>query len=461
VDNDQANRPAQEPADASRQPQEPYGQQVPAPGTGWQAPAASHNSDAVAPPPYGSSGEGPQGSASQPPYAPYSPYPPNAAAPWAPSQAQPSTSPRRYVVPVGLTVLGLAVVAALVLLGGDAYKFLSIGVLIAPLAILAALAYGGVKSIVAMVFTYVWLAILALGALVNALGSVLLAFVQSLTPLELKPGAFPVLGWTALLLALVTLVSATMLLRPVRVLVSRFIPIDPDNFVHKIALSMLTLITLSSFVPLIALGGRPPLLELITQGNSGTDLQDLGVSAGPLDLLYQFVWTIPATFIAAGWPIARNFPAVLQRLGMVRPSVRQALFGIGAGVALAFLAGLVIDPGVHWIWTTLGWAPTDTAAFEQLLGDLINPLGAVIIGVTAGVGEEMAVRGLLQPRFGLVVSNLFFTSLHASQYGFDALLSVFIIGLILGIIRARSNTTTSAIVHGVYDFVLVMASVLT
>ncbi len=83
-----------------------------------------------------------------------------------------------------------------------------------------------------------------------------------------------------------------------------------------------------------------------------------------------------------------------------------------------------------------------------------------MIGVTAGVGEEMVVRGVLQPRLGILVSNLFFVGLHAFQYGFDALLSVFIIGLILGIVRARTNTTTSAIAHGTYDFILVMISAL-
>jgi hypothetical protein len=70
------------------------------------------------------------------------------------------------------------------------------------------------------------------------------------------------------------------------------------------------------------------------------------------------------------------------------------------------------------------------------------------------------VRGALQPRLGLLLSNLFFVSLHAFQYGFDALLSVFIVGLVLGIVRARSNTTTSSIVHGLYDFILVMISAL-
>jgi CAAX prenyl protease-like protein len=72
----------------------------------------------------------------------------------------------------------------------------------------------------------------------------------------------------------------------------------------------------------------------------------------------------------------------------------------------------------------------------------------------------MAVRGLLQPRIGLIASNLVFTAFHAFQYGVDALLSVFIVGLVLGVIRAKSNTSTSAIVHGVYDFVLIMTSVI-
>jgi membrane protease YdiL (CAAX protease family) len=176
-------------------------------------------------------------------------------------------------------------------------------------------------------------------------------------------------------------------------------------------------------------------------------------------LIYQFVWTIPVTLIAAGWPIARGLHAAFKRLGFVRPSLAQVGFGLAFGVVLALVAAFLIDPAINWLWQTLGWPTTDTAAFEQLLANLITPLGAVLIGVTAGVGEEMAVRGLLQPRIGLIASNLVFTSLHAFQYGYDALLSVFIIGLILGIIRARTNTTTSAIVHGVYDCVLVLGSV--
>jgi membrane protease YdiL (CAAX protease family) len=196
---------------------------------------------------------------------------------------------------------------------------------------------------------------------------------------------------------------------------SRIMPLDPDSFVHKIALSILTLILLTSFVPLLVLGGRPPILEMLKSGN----VQSLGdaVSVRHIDLIYQFLWTIPATLIVAGWPIARTFRAVLLRLGMVRPSMRQVAFGTGAGLVLAAIAGFVIDPAIHWLWASVGWPTTDVGVFEQLLKQLKNPLGAVLIGVTAGVGEEMAVRGLLQPRIGLIASNLVFTAFHAFQYG--------------------------------------------
>jgi membrane protease YdiL (CAAX protease family) len=47
-------------------------------------------------------------------------------------------------------------------------------------------------------------------------------------------------------------------------------------------------------------------------------------------------------------------------------------------------------------------------------------------------------------------------SLHAFQYGWDALLIVFVVGVVCGIVRQRSNTSTAAIVHGVYNFTLIM-----
>jgi hypothetical protein len=373
-------------------------------------------------------------------------------------------------------VIVIAIAACVWLfLVGQLFTFMQIGIVFVPLAGLAALAYVGARTPAASIAAYILLFFVGIGVVFNTLTYILFGFVKDWTKFNLllsnpvgvdrstildifAPNTGPGLLWGLLLLFLAALLSAAMLLRPVRKAVSRIMPIDPDNFVHKIALSILTLILLTSFIPLIVLGGTPPLLTLVNGAGNGA--LNNAHSVGPESLVYQFIWTIPAALIAAGWPIVRTLQAAFVRLGFVRPTLVQVLFGVGAGLGLALVAAFVIDPAIHWLWQTLGWATTDSAAFDKLLTNPVTPIGAVLIGVTAGVGEEMAVRGLLQPRIGLIASNLVFTSLHAFQYGPDALLSVFIIGLILGIIRARSNTTTSAIVHGVYDFALVISSII-
>lgn len=326
-----------------------------------------------------------------------------------------------------------------------------------------ALAYGGLKNTASAVFAYVWLAMVGLGVLFNAFGAVLIAVLnpdqsllgpvwQARTPDEMfRPGAGAALLWATLLLTLAVVLSPLVLWRPVRVALARIMPVDPDNFVHKIALTILALITLVSFVPLIALGGQPPLLEFVQSGSAeninNQMSEEFGLSVRPIDLVYQFVWTIPATFVAAGWPIVRTFRAMLVRLAFVRPTLFQVVGGVAGGVVLAALAAFGIDSGINRLWQQMGWGATDVEAFNRLMSQVITPVGAVLIGVTAGIGEELAVGGLLQPRIGLIASNLFFTSLHAYQYGVDALLSVFIIGSVLGLIRARTNTGTSAIVQ--------------
>jgi membrane protease YdiL (CAAX protease family) len=370
------------------------------------------------------------------------------------------------LVPLLLVLAILGVIAP-----GELGRFLSVGVQFIPFAVLGALAWAGLKNEGARVFSYIWLVILGIGVLFLSLGYTLFAYVKDFTLLSgiganpgrlqgltyddiFRPGAAQALLWAFLLLTLVAALGLATLFRPVRVAASRIMPIDPDNFVHKIALCILTLIFFSSLVPLIVLGGRPPLLELLTSGSLPGE-----ITVKPQDLLYQLIWTIPATLVVAGWPVARTFGQTMQRLGMVRPTLAQVGLAVGLGVGLAAVATLALDPGIRSLWQALGWPTTDATAFSALLKDLLNPLGAVLIGVTAGIGEEMAVRGLLQPRFGLIASNLVFTAFHAYQYGYDALLSVFLVGLILGIVRARTNTSTSAIMHAVYNFSVVMLSI--
>jgi membrane protease YdiL (CAAX protease family) len=103
---------------------------------------------------------------------------------------------------------------------------------------------------------------------------------------------------------------------------------------------------------------------------------------------------------------------------------------------------------------------TDTHAVEALFKNAISPAGAVIVGISAGLGEELVFRGVLQPRLGILLPALLFTALHAFQYNFDALIWILILGMVLGYARKKTNTTTCVLIHGTYDLTLLLAAYL-
>jgi membrane protease YdiL (CAAX protease family) len=366
----------------------------------------------------------------------------------------------------GYVLAGLLLVFGAVggmLMGGPLRQFMLSGIQTLPFALLALLAYLGVDNQLARVFAFLWLGLLLIGigltAMVFVLGMLMVRVnaPEASPGLALPPGGGALLGGIALWTLLGFIVAGLALVPAVRRYVARVLPLDPASAVHATALSIVSGATVIALGQLITLGGVPPLLEMVQ------DNPDLAGSTSDLDQLlfiaYGFVWTFPCALVAVGFPVVRTLGAAFRRLGLMRPTSGQVLAAIL--IAVLMVAGAwLLDAGIGWLWNTMGWPRTDSEAFEQLLGAAISPIGAVLIGITAGLGEEMVVRGALQPRLGLLLSNVFFTSLHAFQYGFDALLSVFIIGLVLGIVRARTNTTTSSIVHGLYDFILVMISAL-
>jgi hypothetical protein len=368
------------------------------------------------------------------------------------------------LVVVILLIVGVGLVA-----GGEPGRFVTMGIQYVPFILLAFIGVLGKRHTWArwvsygyalllqgllayFTFSYVLLG-LAEGSTVQAMPDGSTVNVPDLPPDAL----LPLLAILALL-GVFFLVCSAVLLRPVRSWLTRWLPIDPDNYTHTIALWVVLYITTTAYAQLALLGGEPPLLSAINTGAISTEAlgerSELGQS---LDLIYGLIWMLPLAFAAAGWPLQRSLGTALQRLGLVRPTWRQVAAGVVAAVALAFAMGYV-EQGINTVWNWFGWPETDAAAFEALLGALVSPLGAVVIGFTAGVGEELAVRGLLQPRLGLLLSNLAFTSIHAYQYSFDALLVVFTLGLVLGLIRDRTNTSTAAIVHGGYNTVSVLLS---
>lgn len=239
-----------------------------------------------------------------------------------------------------------------------------------------------------------------------------------------------------------------------RKIATRILPFDPRSFTSTTALATVVVLLAISVIPLLLLR-KPPMLDLVRsmqRPEKGLDLSDHG---GLLGLYYQLAWAIPFAVLAAGFPISRSFSEALERLGLTRLSWMQLL--VATGVAVTMVAAMSgIEPQIRALWNWMNWPVTDQHGFDELFKFAMSGWGALAVGLTAGISEELAFRGLLQPRMGLLLSNALFTSVHALQYNWDALLLVFLIGMVCGLVRRFANTTAAVIVHGLYDTLAVL-----
>jgi membrane protease YdiL (CAAX protease family) len=357
---------------------------------------------------------------------------------------------------IGYGVLILLILAGL-MFGGRATEFALTGLMSIFFAILAALAYMGSYYTTAKILAVLWMFFLFAGYLLSVVGFGMMAAVGPGTQPEtalFEPETATTVG-TISGYAIVSLLLALMGFIPaVRRALSRLIPIDPTSFVHAVALVTVIALTLLSIAPLLVLG-EPPML---TEAALETMRETGATEGGLLSTLYSLVWSVPIAILAVGYGIRRDFGGALQRLGLVRPTLGQILLGIGVGLALVIGANF-LDLLINFVWNTMGWPRTDAEALSEIMAFAMSPLGAVVVAVSAGLGEELAVRGVLQPRLGIILSNFFFAALHAFQYHWDVLLVVFLLGLIFGVLRRYTNTSTAAIGHGVYNFTLIMMAI--
>jgi hypothetical protein len=355
--------------------------------------------------------------------------------------------PKRALFQAAGTVLFVVSAVALGFFEREAWIFLLLGALVPPMATLPLLAYVGEREFVARVMAFlVWLGVIGAAA-VNSFVTV--------------ANAIPSGDSARLVLTVVGITGGITFgilcfLSGVREFAARHLPIDPRSFVHAVALGGAVALAVIFFVPVLVLGG-PPALDECTVQDSVEKLQQFPPGFILRLLCYAYFWIIVGELCIVGFPIVRSARDALRRLGLVRPTVGQVAFAVIAAIAL-----LVLVAGVEWVighvWDLFHWPRTNEKSFNHLMGFAISPIGALVVGVTAGLSEELAIRGALQPRLGILLSNLLFTSAHAFQYNWDGLLSVFLIGLVLALIRRRFNTTTSAIVHGTYDSLAILVT---
>ncbi len=243
------------------------------------------------------------------------------------------------------------------------------------------------------------------------------------------------------------LAGILLLLKPVRRLLARFIPIDPESTVHAVALSF-TMLVVVNMLSTVGLG-----LDQVAQMVS--DAQASGESMVTTAALWgQQLLFAALGIVGVGWPLRRGLGATLQRLGIVAPTLGQVLLGIGMAFVLVALV-----MAAELLGYLLGFGPSTEVEnlTEQLLGGIFTtPWGVLTIALAAALGEETLMRGAVQPRFGLLLTSFLFALLH-SQYGITfSTWAVFAVGLVLGWLRLRHNTTTSMVTHATYNFILAL-----
>ncbi len=195
--------------------------------------------------------------------------------------------------------------------------------------------------------------------------------------------------------------------------------------------------------PMLAL--QPDLLDAMK--TSPVPLADAG------GLFAQLIGEIAVALAGVGWLVRRNGRDTLERLGLSAVRIEHLpVILVGLLGAIGINAGM---EAAQQAWFPALWQ-LDKQATDLIAGNL--PFWtALVLGLSAGLGEEILLRGALQPRLGIVLTALLFASGHV-QYTWFGMLTIAMLGILLGIVRKRTNTTTAIIVHGLYDIFAVLAS---
>jgi membrane protease YdiL (CAAX protease family) len=182
---------------------------------------------------------------------------------------------------------------------------------------------------------------------------------------------------------------------------------------------------------------------------------DAGGDVGVAELLIQFLAEIAFAYILVGFAITRDFKQATARLGLVKPSGKlvgiatMAVFVALVVVALGGVATNLLQPDV---------SNEINVATKEITSGVQSWIGAVFFGVGAGAGEELLLRGAIQPRYGVLVTSLLFALLH-NQYGISfVLLAIFLVGVMLGLERKYLGTTASFLTHAIFNAVVVLIS---
>jgi membrane protease YdiL (CAAX protease family) len=246
-------------------------------------------------------------------------------------------------------------------------------------------------------------------------------------------------------LCLPSVLGLVLLLPPVRRLIARLVPIDASRTVHAVALSYCALVVVNLLATLgIGLSNLADALQSSSAAGASNNITAL--------IWVQDITMLLMALVGVGWLSRRSLAVAVQRLGMTVPTWVQAAMGLGVGLALVPIV-LLFERLAGQVG--LGANPDVERLTEQMLGPMLTTLpGVLTLGLAAALGEESVFRGALQPRFGIILTAVLFALMH-SNYGITlSTVLVFVIGIVLGLLRYRTNTSVSMLAHATYNIAL-------
>jgi membrane protease YdiL (CAAX protease family) len=261
---------------------------------------------------------------------------------------------------------------------------------------------------------------------------------------QLRQARLDLAGIVLILFAVIAIVA---LVPKARSLLAKIVPMDAGSAVHAVALSMTASAFGINFFQMAALS--PLIFAAVADEQIAQQLQQSYLDV----LVFPLLTLVIAALLGVGLYIRRNQQQALERLGLTRPTPKHLVIALGATAGLLALS----------ILTNVAWQAIDPRSLEDvggvlkaLTGSLTGIPGALAIGLSAAIGEELFFRGAYQPRMGLPLAALLFASFHV-QYGITpATVLVLVIGVALGVLRQRTSTTVCILVHFLFNFVSVL-----
>lgn len=173
----------------------------------------------------------------------------------------------------------------------------------------------------------------------------------------------------------------------------------------------------------------------------------------PRSLVSGVVGDIVLALAGVGFLVRRDLRGTLERLGLRRLRLSHALVAV-LGVAALFAFNAGADWFQHHFLPAL-WAGDERVNHALARG--LAPGSTLLLALSAGVGEEITMRGALQPKLGVGLTALLFAVLHV-QYSWFGMGVIFALGVILGWIRNRTSTTAAILVHALYDVLALVSN---